>query len=637
MNNCAMKGSSSIQDIEKILIEAKTILSQNPNQSISLAKESYRLSEVKSFSAGMIKSKIILIKGNIYSGDMVTAARLCEETLVNIKEKKGLEYENAEIQLCLSNIYYYFGEFDLALEHITPNTRPSNTKIDLILKAKSLTLQGNVQSRQNNYSEAFSSFKKSLDIKQDMNYESESIAKSLMNLATVYIHLDDLQKALKYTNEAGKHLETTSGHTKCIHFLNTGVILGKQGLFPEAIDKLETALDICKTHNLNRLKASALSNLGEFHYLNGNVEQSLIYANKGISLCEEYNFRNKIYITCILTIFRCYHASDSLEAAAQIGKESIGLCKEISYNDLALDLLRELVIVLEKLGRINEALSVSKDIVNLQTKIYHKKRNYDIFQIQSKLEIQMKEKELTMQRELIQQKDKHNKELMNINMELDKFVGIASHDLKEPIRTINSFSKILSKYISEDQREYEYLHYIQEASNSMSTLVEDLLSFARAGKYTTPRKQIALDDVVFLVKQNLRNTIDMSNTQIIHKQLPDIIAHRTPLLQLFQNIIANSIKYSKKDESPIIIITASESIDETTIVIEDNGLGIDSNKLAYIFNPFTRIYRKTDKRGSGIGLATCKRIVERYDGKIWATSKVGKGTRIHISIPNVTI
>lgn len=624
-------------DIMKKLKEAKAILSEDPKQAILLATEAYGMAISKSFREGVIKSMIILIKGNIYLGDMVKAAQLCEKVLKTIKEEeKDLSYEHAEIQICHANIYYYLGEFDLALERIIPNTNPNNTLIAPLLKAKSLTLQGNVQSRQNNYSKAFNSFRESLEIKQHIAAEGETIAKSLLSLATVYIHLNDLDKALKYTEEAGNYLKTTQGHTKCIQLLNTGVMLGKKGHLPQAIDKLEVALEMCHAHNLNRLKASALSNLGEFHFLFGEIKQALEYAKKAIFLCKEYNFRNKIYMTSLLTIFRCHHANGNLEKAVEIGRESIKICKGIHFDDLTMDLQWELTIVLEKLGKNQEALSVAKDLIELQNKIFQKKKEFDIFQIQTKLEIQMKEQESELQKELIKQQEEHNKKLLAINKELNIFTGMAAHDLNEPIRTINVYSKILKRNIPEIlEQEHEYLNFIQNASERMIHLIEDLLSFARAGKSKSPLEIIDLEDIIYCIKQDLKVSIESSSTQIIHHNLPDITAHRTPILQLFQNIISNSIKYSKDGISPIIKISAKIYKNKIIITITDNGLGVSKERLTSIFEPFTRGFQKSDKRGSGIGLATCKRIVERYGGSIWATSS-REGTSIHFSIASAT-
>jgi signal transduction histidine kinase len=205
--------------------------------------------------------------------------------------------------------------------------------------------------------------------------------------------------------------------------------------------------------------------------------------------------------------------------------------------------------------------------------------------------------------------------------------------LKEPIRTINTFGKFLSRYIKEEQKEYEFLHFIQDASERMGDLVDDLLSFARAGKIDSPTKSLKLMNVIFLVEQNMKSSLAASNATLCYDNLPIIQAHSTPMIQLFQNIISNAIKYSKDEVPPVIHVDTEITDEETIINISDNGLGIDANQIDSIFNPFTRVHNKLKKEGSGIGLATCKKIIERYNGKIWATSEVGVGTCISFSIP----
>lgn len=298
------------------------------------------------------------------------------------------------------------------------------------------------------------------------------------------------------------------------------------------------------------------------------------------------------------------------------------------------DLLIELIEVLEKLGRINEALSVSKDLLLLQTNMYNKKKDFSIFRIQSKLELQMKEREIELQSEILKQKEKHNQELTQANADLDKFVGMASHDLKEPIRTINSFTNLLSKHIKEDDKEYEFFSYIEDACKRMTFLVDDLLAYARSGKLDYPMKSVNLNIILDISKKNLLNRIEKSNAIItVKNELPTIITHNTPMLQLFQNIIGNAIKYRQKNITPEVIIEYQKQENNHLISFADNGLGIKEDMLKKIFDPFVRIHRKDMKKGSGIGLATCKRIIEQYHGRLWATSALGKGSTFYIELP----
>lgn len=626
--------NSQIQEVDRLLKEANLVFQSKPDDAVFLAKQALVVADECSLKDKVASAKLLLLKANMFKGNIGNALDLSEECLACFEGGKYSVFEYGELLRYLGMLHYKLNNYELSLDFGKQSLDCYSKINDKSSMSKSMDLLGNIHTKKQQYPDAFSYFNQCFKIKKELGMTAESISVSLNNIGLLFMDMEDYPKAKRYMREARRLLQNSHHHYfVCVNLQNLGVAKGKLGEYDSAIELLKESLAISREHSFRSTEASILSNLSEFCYFEGIISDSLQYAHEGIDICNDLNLTNNIYATCMVTVFRCHHVRGDFEKAAAVGKDCMPLCRDIGYDTLAMDLIKELMEVLENLGRIDEALKASKELLNLQTERYSKKKDFSIFRIQSKLEVQMKEQQLKMQREMIERQEEYNKELREANEELDRFVGMASHDLKEPIRTINTFSKFLSKHIKEEQKEYEFIHFIQDASERMGDLVDDLLSFARAGKIDSPTKSLKLMNVMFLVEQNMQSSIRASNTTIHYDNLPVIQAHSTPMIQLFQNIVSNAIKYSRDGVDPVIRIKTEITDEETIISISDNGLGIAPNKVDTIFNPFVRVHGKLQKDGSGIGLATCKKIVERYNGKIGVTSEVGVGTCISFSIP----
>ncbi|MFK7932616.1 MAG: ATP-binding protein, partial [Saprospiraceae bacterium] len=232
------------------------------------------------------------------------------------------------------------------------------------------------------------------------------------------------------------------------------------------------------------------------------------------------------------------------------------------------------------------------------------------------------------------QKKLENK-LVVANQELDQFASAASHDMKEPLRTISSFSTLLSRRIPDQPAAKEYLHFIQDAASRMTQLLDDLINFARAGRSQEDLIPIDLNRILLLVQNNLHSSILQNEVRLETVSLPTVMGQSTIFIQLFQNLIANGIKFQNPDNQVIIKIGLQEIGDFWQIGIQDNGIGMATEYLERIFKPFTRLHSHTDYQGSGIGLATCTKIVQQYGGRIWVESTLGVGTTFYFTLPKM--
>jgi signal transduction histidine kinase len=246
--------------------------------------------------------------------------------------------------------------------------------------------------------------------------------------------------------------------------------------------------------------------------------------------------------------------------------------------------------------------------------------------------LEEQKKEISAQSEALKLKDE---KLQKSNADLQNFAYSASHDLKEPLRMIGMYTQLLQRRIKPtlDERSEEYMFYMTDGVKRMQKLLDDLLLYSRLGKNDNDVQDIDINQTILMVIYNLTVTIKETNTAIIASNLPTICASSTEMMQLFQNMIANAIKFRRADVAPEIMILHSENEKEHTITLQDNGIGIKEEYKEKVFNIFTKLHSTSQYEGSGIGLATCKKIVEEMGGRMWLTSTEGVGTTFYFTFP----
>ncbi|PAX53490.1 hypothetical protein CK510_13715 [Brunnivagina elsteri CCALA 953] len=259
------------------------------------------------------------------------------------------------------------------------------------------------------------------------------------------------------------------------------------------------------------------------------------------------------------------------------------------------------------------------------------------------------------QAQLLEQEVKQREILANSNTELEQFAYVASHDLQEPLRMVTSYLQLLERRYKDklDPKAEEFIGYAVDGAKRMQILIDDLLSFSRISSKGKSLTWVDCNQVFVQVISNLKIAIAESNAIIKCEQiLPQIFADTTQLNQLFQNLIGNAIKFHR-EISPIIeigFLKREEQIETSSpsqyfvpstpssylFWVRDNGIGIEPQYCDRIFEIFQRLHGKAQYPGTGIGLAICKKIVERHGGSIWVESELNQGTTIFFTIPEIT-
>ena len=226
-------------------------------------------------------------------------------------------------------------------------------------------------------------------------------------------------------------------------------------------------------------------------------------------------------------------------------------------------------------------------------------------------------------------------ELERSNKELEQFAYVASHDLREPLRTVSSYLQLIERRygnkLGDDAR--EFIDFAVDGANRMEQLIQDLLTYSRVGTRGKPFEYADLNDVLEQVVLNLRTYIDENQASVSYDQMPAVFGDKSQLIQLFQNLISNAIKFRKMGELPQIHVRAEMQNGECLISVADNGIGIDPKYSERIFIIFQRLHTNREYTGTGIGLTISKRIVERHGGRIWVESEPGIGSTFFISMP----
>ena len=239
--------------------------------------------------------------------------------------------------------------------------------------------------------------------------------------------------------------------------------------------------------------------------------------------------------------------------------------------------------------------------------------------------------------ELNENLQKQAKELAASNLELEHFAYVASHDLQEPLRMVTSFLSLLEKKYKDaiDDRGKKYIFFAVDGAKRMQQIILDLLEFSRIGRTDEKKREIDLNELVVEIKLLLQRKIEEKNAVILVQPLPVINTYKSPIWQVFQNLIGNALKYSREGIPVEIEITAKEFPGYWQFAISDNGIGISSEYFNKIFIIFQRLHNRDAFPGTGIGLAITRKVIEKLGGQIWVESTVGKGSTFYFTILKV--
>lgn len=380
--------------------------------------------------------------------------------------------------------------------------------------------------------------------------------------------------------------------------------------------------------------ARNLHDLGFTYAQTKEYDESLNYYNQALTLRKDNNLINAA-ISTLMAIGKVFLLQEKEEEAIEILTQALQEATRLKVNNKISQIYKNLSVAYEQQGVYDKALIFYKKFHLLQAEI----DNVNHTKVENQ-KIREANTQLRVQKELIETQKRQIeitlKKLKETIKYLENFAAVAAHDLKAPIRIASSFAKILQRKYKDkfDPKDVEYFKFISDNVGRLGTMIDDLLSLSKLDQNLSPTEVVNMGEAIDEVKLRLKQKIDETVTTItIKDKLPFLEAHTSLVMQLFQNIIENAIKHSKLNQNPQITISSKifeANTNYCLFEIKDNGEGIPIQLQPYIFELFNGTHQT---ESTGIGLATCKKIVSIYGGRIWVKSLPNQGTTIFFTLP----
>lgn len=587
-------------NIEKLIEDAEQFIERRKPEGLPIAEKAMRLAQEGGNAPQIAYATYVLaFHYCLVANDYDRAIELCNDVLSKLDEEDITEV-SYKIFMTLGNSYQLKGELFSAQEAYMRGLKHLENKEKL-------------SDREKNFLASF--------------YYNVSL---LLANSTLSITSEDyLLKSIAIYSEVQQWFKLS----KC-YVAYAGVFEQKKE-YETAIEYLFKSLELdMKTGDAYSL-ALTRANLGIMHLRVRKIDEAYAYLQQAL---EYYNSNNRVYETAMVKV-------NMGEVLFENGKREEGinwlLEAEEAFNQL--DNKSELSQIYQMLGRFfgetkdfEKAYAYEKKHTASLEYFYDYEKTNALTRAKKEFESEQKEKEASLLRQKNEEIKHYVMKLERSNNELKQFAHVASHDLREPLRMISAYMALLQKslngHMSEQQG--EFIGFALDGAKRMEQLIIDLLRLAKVD--ANPHiERVKLHSVVDEVKLNIEMLLKDKNAMVICSELPEVMADRTMMLQLFQNIIGNGIKYNQNHQPTVKVKSVFRGSD-IEITIADNGIGIPEHFREKVFEIFKRLHTSQEYSGSGIGLSICRKIVESMNGKIMIEENPTGGTVFRITLP-VTI
>jgi signal transduction histidine kinase len=385
--------------------------------------------------------------------------------------------------------------------------------------------------------------------------------------------------------------------------------------FTNAIGYLYKAIEIDQEMKDPYSSAYSKANLAILLVKINEYEKSIVYLRESL---EFYESKNLVFETAMVKfeLGQAYIHSNEMDTGLQYIDSAESLMASLDNRKELTEIYKVKAKIMADKGDMATAYRYQQLYIDNLKFFFDNEKTNALTRAKKEFESELKEKEAKLLREKNEEIQEYVYKLEISNNELKQFAHVASHDLREPLRMITSYITLLAKSMKDklSEQDQEFLKYVVDGSRRMDQLIKDMLRLAKVDANPTIEK-IRLNSVIEEIKLNLDVLIKDSGAIIHVSSLPVINADRAQMIQVFQNLIANGIKYNKSTP-PVINISCNERFDTVEFVVMDNGIGIPRHLREEAFQIFRRLHKSSDVSGSGIGLAICKKIVESMKGKI---------------------
>lgn len=559
---------------------------------------------------------------------------------LDIANKLNLTKGKADITHDKGMVYWYQGDYEQASKFFFEALAQREKLGDKLGLSRSYNNIGNVFFYQEDYDQANKYYSLGLDMRKELK-DSVGLIYSYNNLADVALKKQDFDAALLNYKIALQYGEAT-GHKGGLSFV--------------------------------------LQNMGLLYKEKARIDSALYYFNRSLPLAEAIEDKNKVSFL-LNQIARIELDNRNFPKALELGNASYLFSTEAGAKDKLRDACEILSLAYAGLGNYEMAFSEMQNFYKLDEEISGEAKEKAMLEITSKYETAKKEAEILSQKTALLENEKkvnrltififvliflsiaivalalfaryrlqlsnakmlteknkqieaQNEKLIRSNSALEQFAYVASHDLKEPLRNISSFSSLLKRNFEDklDGTGKDYIDIITGGVRHMSALLEDILAYSRLTQNTLSRdEEVDMNEVVGSVKATLDKVIEEKHVNITTDVLPVVKSNTIQMYQLLQNLISNGIKFNNKPDPKVHIGYVREN-GLHHFSVTDNGIGINKAFENKIFQIFQRLHKKEEFTGTGIGLAICDKIVKQHGGDIWLESEEEKGSTFHFTL-----
>jgi signal transduction histidine kinase len=488
-----------------------------------------------------------------------------------------------------------------------------------------------------NFQEARIHLYKTIDLAEQLEQKNYN---RLITLSEVYHMLGMVNSMLKLPVsrtreylEKGLHFATLADNRtlRSVCTLGLGNSYIDEGKLEEAMKYYELALVDTRDDEYHN-KASIYSNIGycliELNRYKEAEEKILI----SLAIREEYCTKDDVAISLLL-LSNIHIKNEELEKAEDVLQRAYSSFHTSGNKQNMLIVIEKMIALYKQIGNAEKVIEYYDKLVALQGQVNDLVNKNQLAEMEAKFSTAQKEKEAALLRQKNAEIEEYARQLELSNSELRQFAHVASHDLKEPLRMISSYIGLLQRKLADklDEEEKQFLTFAIDGSHRMEALINDLLALSKVNALSK-QEQVDLNHVLADVLKNFQVEIDEGKVDITYDKLPTIKADRIYMVQLFQNLISNGLKYNINHPKKIEI-TYQQLPTFIQLIVTDNGIGIEEKYKSQIFDLFKRLHTRKEYSGSGIGLSICKKIVEQLKGTIAVESEPAKGTSFLINLP----
>jgi signal transduction histidine kinase/tetratricopeptide (TPR) repeat protein len=552
----------------------------------------------------------------------------------------------AEICEQLSQLYLKRQDAVRTIEHAVPLLEFSNILPDGEKKLTALNniavsygMQGDLKTAMHYFLEAYDH--------ANLVGSRSAVSNLLTNIGTIYAKLFNYKSALdRYQNAFRDYSDIISDHSRVVLLNNMGTVYIAMNQFDDALDAYEQALGLSRELGYRDMELHNLAQCARVYLMVSDIAAAQIATADAEALVTTNAYSSSGMPMHLLNQAALYAHRNALEQSVIYGLKSVLSASRAADDDTLLGAYNLLAQTYAQRGEYKKAYRSLQNHKSVKSRIADLQQHRLLLDLEIRYAIAEKQKTILslqeqsrQQQKLIEQANQietQNVKLQQMNEELRQFTYVVTHDLKEPLRMITSFTQLIERSLKDniDVEIKKYMGFVTDGVHRLDSLLVDLMNFSMLGTDTVEKNTVIVHEVLEAVSRDLGVKINETGATLTwDAELPILFTSRTFFSQLVTNLINNAIKFHKPDESPSVHVRYYKMGDFHHFEVIDNGIGIPVTQYQRIFMMFQRLHRRNDYEGTGIGLAICQKITLLLGGTIGVRSVEGEGSTFYFTLP----